>query len=183
MSDITSESQSNSSSQRSKPKCRKNKVAAHAPFSRRTFRILSLNIEGHSTSKANLLCQLDADVFCLQEMDQSDQQKRPRIPGMVIVAEVPDQYHGTAIITKPAINIISALSEKINGIDVVQSVTEIFHIIRVYKPPTTPFNLPDIPAKPLHVLFLGDVNFHSPRWCGEFLEVRYVALLSCRSSQ
>ena len=65
---------------------------------------MSINIEGLSSAKqqlvGNLCPEIDCDVLCLPETHRGQQQYRPRIPGMKLVAERPHEQYGSAVFTK-----------------------------------------------------------------------------------
>jgi len=65
------------------------------------FTVLTLNIEGLSACKSELLATLctetQCDVLCLQETHRDETNIRPRIPGMNLIIEIPNALYGSPI--------------------------------------------------------------------------------------
>ncbi len=127
------------------------------------FRVLSLNAEGISTTKAEILTNLDTDIICLQETHKDT--VPPRMPGMHLAIHHPSPVHGSAIYTSDGSVIKSSTDLSEGGLEILQVDTEHLNIIAVYKPPATPFAWPDT----LHLsnkasLVTGDFNSHSTTW-------------------
>lgn len=78
----------------------------------KAFKTISINIEGISDSKEELLAELckstACDVLCIQETHRAVQDKRPTISGMQSVIERPHGKYASAIFVRPDLNIISA---------------------------------------------------------------------------
>lgn len=74
--------------------------------------ILSQNIEGFSTNKGELLAILcdenDCDILCGQETHRDRASSRPKIPGMILIKEIPSDTYGSAVFSKPLLIIESA---------------------------------------------------------------------------
>jgi len=73
--------------------------------------IISINIEGLTPEKENILAELcktsRCEVLCLQETHRDTNHRRPKINGMRLVVERPHSKYGKAIFTKPDLDIIS----------------------------------------------------------------------------
>jgi len=112
----------------------------------KAFKTISINIEGLSDSKEELLSELckftACDELCVQETYRS-LHNRSKISGMQPVIKRPHGKYGSAIFVREDLNIISAkLSEeldiKIQTIEI-QNCT----ITSTYKPHVTPFAFHD----------------------------------------
>ena len=66
--------------------------------------VISVNIEGFSTVKQQILAELcsnlHCDVLCLLETHRGSNSNRPSIPGMVFACERPHDQYGSAIFAK-----------------------------------------------------------------------------------
>lgn len=127
------------------------------------YRVLSLNAEGMSTTKSEILANLDSDIICLQETHRDPMP--PRIPGMHLIIHHPSPIHGSAIYARDKSAIKSSADFSEGGIEILQVGTVHFKITCVYKPPATPFRWPQT----LHLndetnLVVGDFNSHSTTW-------------------
>jgi exonuclease III len=65
------------------------------------FNVITLNIEGFSVIKGELLAHLcekeKCEVLCVQETHRDKVSPRPKIPGMNLVIELPHPKYGSAI--------------------------------------------------------------------------------------
>ncbi|KAL4154014.1 hypothetical protein QTP88_001847 [Uroleucon formosanum] len=136
----------------------------------KVFKTISINIEGISDSKEELLAEMckstACDVLCIQETHRAAQDKRPTISGMQSVIERPHVKYGSAIFVRPDLNIISAnLSEEMD-IEILTIEIQNCTITSIYKPPTIPFafNDPGNFNNQRTQIVVGDFNSHSTTW-------------------
>ncbi len=127
------------------------------------YRVLSLSAEGMSTTKSEILANLDSDIICLQETHRDSMP--PGVPGMHLIIHHPSPIHGSAIYAQDKSAIKSSADFSEGGIEILQVGTVHFKITCVYKPPATPFRW----SQTLHLndetnLVVGDFNSHSTTW-------------------
>ena len=71
--------------------------------------LISLNTEGFSRKKANILSSLcrvnDCAVLLLQETHRRPTRNRPKIPGLNLIVERPHDQYGSAIYVKPGLDV------------------------------------------------------------------------------
>lgn len=72
------------------------------PFSGSTMTMISINIEGLTPEKENILAELcktsECEVLCLQETHRETNHRRPKINGMRLVVERPHSKYGKCYI-------------------------------------------------------------------------------------
>ena len=136
----------------------------------KAFKTISINIEGLSDSKEELLAELckstACDALCIQETHRAAQNKRPTISGMKPVIERPHGKYGSAIFVRPDLNIISANVSEENDIEILTIEIQNCTITSIYKPPTTPFAFKDpgnFNNQRIQIV-VGDFNSHSTTW-------------------
>ena len=75
--------------------------AVHSQSPSVAMSVISANVEGLTASKACILSVMCKEQYCqcpcIQETHQSKGQARPRIPGIVLVAERPHNTHGSSV--------------------------------------------------------------------------------------
>ncbi|XP_050066097.1 uncharacterized protein LOC126555181 [Aphis gossypii] len=136
----------------------------------KAFKTISINIEGISDSKEELLAELckstACDVLCIQETHRAVQDKRPTISGMQSVIERPHGKYGSAIFVRPDLNIISANLTEETDIEILTIEIQNCTITSIYKPPTIPFafNDPGNFNNQRTQIVVGDFNSHSTTW-------------------
>nr|XP_060616102.1 uncharacterized protein LOC132765855 [Anolis sagrei ordinatus] len=139
-------------------------------FSGPTMTIISINIEGMSAAKEQLLYELcrdkKCDVLCVQETHRDERQKRPKVPGMVLVAERPHAQYGSAVFVKPGLQVSSAHNTEENNIEVLTVELNNITITSVYKPPNEDFcfSSPENFDRHQRAVVIGDFNSHSHVW-------------------
>lgn len=139
-------------------------------FSEPTLTVISVNIEGMSPSKQQLLHELcreqKCDVLCIQETHRDTQQRRPKVPGLQLAAEIPHAKHGSAIFVKPGIHILSVHCTHQYNIEIITLELSNCVITSVYKPPSEKFSF--APPKNFDSqrmsIVIGDFNSHSHAW-------------------
>ena len=108
--------------------------------------VISANVERLTASKASILSVMCKEqhchCLCLQETHRSKDQRRPRIPGMALVAERPHNKHGSSVFIRDGlkVNNISLCEEGNVELITVELSDVIVH--SMYKPPPEPFRLP-----------------------------------------
>lgn len=131
--------------------------------------ILSFNIEGFSSAKANIISATakEYDLMCLKETHKALTYSRPTIPGQTLVAEIRHKQYGSAVFTRPGLQIeqIHTQSSDTNIECITISLKDIM-IMAVYKPPASEFLIPIPPTRchRTHQIYVGDFNSHSPPW-------------------
>lgn len=136
----------------------------------KAFKTISINIEGISDSKEELLAELckstACDVLCIQETHRAAQDKRPTISGMQSVIERPHGKYDSAIFVRPDLNIISANFTEEMDIEILTIEIQNCTITSIYKPPTIPFafNDPGNFNNQRTQIVVGDFNSHSTTW-------------------
>jgi len=92
------------------------------PFSGPALITVSINIEGISSDKDDILAQLcketSCDVLCIQEMHKGNESKTPKINGIKLAAIRSHTKYGSAIFPKPSIEIMSSEMTEVNDIEV-----------------------------------------------------------------
>ena len=76
----------------------------HGPLSEPALIVTSINIEGMSAAKQQLLTELcekqKCDVLCVQETHRGLKAIRPNIRGMSLLSEIPHEQYGSAIFVR-----------------------------------------------------------------------------------
>ncbi|KAL4104978.1 hypothetical protein QTP88_020253 [Uroleucon formosanum] len=131
---------------------------------------ISINIEGISPNKEDILAQLcketSCNVLCIQETHRGNESRTPKISGMRLAAIRSHKKYGSAIFTKPSIDIISSEMTEVDDIEIITIDLGKCTVKSVYKPPNSPFKFhkPKNFAAPNVRIFLGDFNCHSTSW-------------------
>jgi len=104
---------------------------------------MSINIEGLSSPKELLLPELCVEwkchILCIQKTHRGINDNRPKINGIQIALELPHIKYGSAIFTKPNLDIKSVGSSQINNIEIITIELTNCSITSVYKPPAQPY--------------------------------------------
>ena len=132
--------------------------------------VISINIEGFSTAKQQILAELcsnlHCDVLCIQETHRGSDNIRPSIPGMVFANERPHNQYGSAIFVKASSVIESTSVSAEDDIEVLTVELSNIAVTSVYKPPAAAFVFPQSArqtnGKPQ--IIIGDFNSHSTQW-------------------
>lgn len=132
--------------------------------------VISVNIEGFSSAKQNILAKLcskqQCDVLCLQETHRGSENNRPTIPGMALAIERPHRQYGSAVFVKAGLVIKATSMSEDHDIEVLSAELSSVVVTSVYKPPPVDFMFPQ-PASQIHSkpqIFIGDFNSHSTQW-------------------
>lgn len=142
------------------------------PLSRPALTIVSINIEGITRVKEELLSTIfkstSCDIMCVQETHRNQTLNAPSIPGMKLAAIRHHRKHGSAIFTKPNMTIQSVKIYEQNDIEFITVHLPNISVSSIYKPPNSPFIAPSLKSedslqhKPNIVI--GDFNSHSSSW-------------------
>jgi len=146
----------------------------------KVFKTISINIEGLSDSKEELLaelcmnaceyvvlcsnaCKSTCDVLCIQKTHRALHNNRPKISGIQPVIERPHDKYGSAIFVRPNLNIISVKLSKELNIEILSIEIQNCTITSIYKPSATPFAFHD-PGNfnnKITQIVVGDFNNHN----------------------
>ncbi|XP_071483046.1 uncharacterized protein [Diadema antillarum] len=131
--------------------------------------VLSFDVEGTSTAKQELLgdicVQKQCQVLCLQETHRGQDDNRPRVPVMKLVAERPHDKYGSAIFVKTGTHVRSTAVYAENNIEVITLILDDVSVTSAYKPPMQVFQLPPgLVGQHRNEILIGDFNCHSSRW-------------------
>ena len=135
------------------------------PFSGPALSTVSINIEGYSQAKAEIVSTFahgyDIIKLCMQETHIGPEHCRASIHGMELIAETRHRQYGSAVFAKPTLNIEEVHTEVTDSqIELVTVSLAKIKITSVYKPPSGEFEWPSLPERrrrPLH-LVIGDFN-------------------------
>ena len=109
--------------------------------------MISANIEGLSAVKASMLSYLckeqNCHCLCLQETFRGEENARPRILGMTLVAECPHDKYGSVIFIRDNLKMKSISVTAANHVVVITTELPDLVVHSVYKPPIDQFVLPD----------------------------------------
>lgn len=139
-------------------------------FSRPTLYVSSVNIEGLSSNKENLLEEMcinnNCDVLVIQETHRDESSRRPNLRNMKLVLERPHPKYGSAIFTKPNLNIVSVDKTEDNNVEILTIELDKCAITSIYKPPNVDFQFkePNNFRRNKHHILIGDFNCHSSNW-------------------
>eukprot|EP00057_Strongylocentrotus_purpuratus_P005102 XP_003730216.1 PREDICTED: RNA-directed DNA polymerase from mobile element jockey-like [Strongylocentrotus purpuratus] len=142
----------------------------HASSSGRKVTVVSINTEGFSTAKQQLIGKLckenDCVALCLQETHRGHQHIRPRIPGMKLAIERPHEKYGSAIFVRKNVIIDQTSLTEEDNIEVLAVNMGKLSVTSVYKPPgsTFAFTEPQSFDYDLVNVIIGDFNSHSTSW-------------------
>jgi len=146
---------------------KKNQSDIKRPFSGPALTIMSINIEGISPNKEEILAELcrahSCDVICLKEIHRDKDMKTPRINGMKLAALRPHRKYDSAIFVKPNIQVTSSETTETNDIKVLTVDLGKYSVTSVYKPPSSTFvlNQPKNFNNHKIKIMVGDFNCHS----------------------
>ena len=101
-----------------------------------------------------------------EETHRGEARKRPVVPGMKTMIEIPHDRHGSVIFAAPGLEIVSVASTNLNGVEILIVALTGCTVTSVYKPPSIHFHFSspvNFYSKPLSVV-IGDFNSHSQTW-------------------
>ena len=142
--------------------------AVHSQSPSGAMTVISANVEGLSPNKASILSELckiqHCYCRCLQETHRAKYQAMPKIPCMTVVAERPNNKHGTSDFVRNGlkVNSISVCEEANVEFITVELPGVVVHSL--YKPPPEPFLLPPLGQRIKPHIVIGDFNSHSTLW-------------------
>ena len=130
--------------------------------------VISLSIEGLSAAKEDLIAKMcfkyKCSVLCLQETHWGPQSYRPKVNGMICIAELPHDKYGSAIFVKEGTTVESIYTDDQNNIETLSVDLGSIVITSVYKPPATPFKLQPLFKPHKNRIVIGDFNSHNTQW-------------------
>lgn len=136
------------------------------------LKILQLNIEGVSRSKADYLLKIlndhSVDVVLLQEThcaDETQLRNRCKLPGFALAAATYHTTYGTATYVRNNIEAVNNMvSTTVGNMYVTRIKISNMEIINLYKPPAQAWN--DNTIRDIHhpAIIMGDFNCHSTQW-------------------
>lgn len=142
-----------------------------SPLSKSALCVVSINIEGFSQDKSEILSELcrstRCDILCVQETHRDTSQSRPQVPGLTLIAEICHPKHGNAVFAAPGVSIVSINKHtSLNAIEVITVETDNCPVTSLYKPPGTPFQFdaPDNFSNQATKIVIGDFISHSTTW-------------------
>ena len=116
----------------------------HGPLSEPALTVTSINIEGMSAAKQQLLAELcekqKCDDLCVQETHRGLKAIRPKIRGMSLVAEIPHEQYGSAIFVRNNCICDSTSTPNTNNVEIIQAQLNKLTVTSVYKPPNEQFS-------------------------------------------
>ena len=130
--------------------------------------VMSVNIEGLSSAKQQILAELCAnhkcDVLCMKETDRGPGAVRPRVSGMNLVAEIAHEQHGSVLFIRDSCTCESTSTSITDNIEIIQAILNGVSVNSYYKPPNQVFdfrsNTTDTPLQ----MIIGDFNSHITEW-------------------
>ena len=103
--------------------------------------VMSVNIEGLSSTKQQLLAELCAnhkcDVLCMQETHRDPGTVRPRVHGTNLVAEIAHAQYGSPLFIRDSCTCESTSTSSTGDIEVIQETLNGVTVNSYYKPPLT----------------------------------------------
>lgn len=141
----------------------------HSPASGPALTVVSINIEGFSRCKADILATMANrfDLLCMQETHIGPAQHRPTITGMKLIAEIRHRQYGSAVFSRPNLKIEEVYTHTTEGdMETITIALSNVSVTSVYKPPPSPFlytELPERCKRKFHIS-IGDFNAHSTLW-------------------
>ena len=138
------------------------------PLSEQELTVTSINIEGMSAAKQQLLAELcekqKCDVLCVQEIHRGLNAIRPNIRGMSLVAEMPHEQYGSAIFVRNNCICDSTSTSNTNNVEIIQAQLNKLTVTSVYKPPNEQFSFGSNLASTQMNVVIGDFNSHGVEW-------------------
>ena len=153
---------------RNRKKCHRQGDIQSWLFSKPSMTVISLNIEGLSAAKEDLIAKMcfkhKCIVLCLQKNHCGPQSYRSRVNEMTCIAELPHDKYGSVIFVKEGTTVESIHTVNQNNIEIFSVDLGSIVITSVYKPPATPFKLPPLFKPHKNRIVVGDFNSHNTQW-------------------
>ena len=148
---------------RQNPRCQQ-----HGPSIEPALMVMSINIEGLSSVKQQIMAELcvkyKCDVLCMQETHRSNKAIRPRINGMELVAEIPHDKYGSAVFVSKNYTCESTSVSSTDNIEIIQVQLSGVSVTSFYKPPNEQFEFSCNTTQTSTQVIIGDFNSHSTQW-------------------
>ncbi|KAI4825603.1 hypothetical protein KUCAC02_021283 [Chaenocephalus aceratus] len=137
----------------------------YLPLSGPALSIVSINIEGFSGCKAEILATMANrfDILCMQET-HIGLQNTTYHPWNELVAETRHRQYGSAVFSRPNLKIEEVGTHTTEGnMKTITVALPNVSVTSVYKPPATPFLYTELPerCKRRFHISIGDFNAHS----------------------
>ncbi|KAH1026607.1 hypothetical protein HUJ05_000247 [Dendroctonus ponderosae] len=139
-------------------------------FSEPTLTIISINIEGITKNKQDILSQLcqttNCNILCIQEAHRDENSIRPDVTGMNLSIEAPHNKYGSAIFTKPSLAISSVAKNIQDDIETLTVEIGKLTVTSIYKPPRKEYRFSqtnNFQTKNTKFV-IGDFNSHHSGW-------------------
>ena len=130
--------------------------------------VISLNVEGLSTAKEDLIAKMcykhKCSVLCLQETHRGPQSRRLKVNGMTCIVKLSHDQYRSAIFVKEGTTMESIHTHDQSNIKTLFVDFGSIVITSVYKPPVTPFKLPPLFQLQKNRIVNGGFNSHSIQW-------------------
>ena len=137
-------------------------------FSKPSMTVISLNIEGLSAAKEDLIAKMcfkhKCSVLCLQETHRGPQSHRPKVNGMTCIVALPHDKYGSTIFVKEGTTVKSIHTDDQNNIETLSVDLGRIVITSVYKPPAAPFKLPPLLQPHKNRIVIRDFNSNNIQW-------------------
>ena len=136
------------------------------PFSGLAFKVITFNTKGLSSEKEHLLgkiaCDQQQHAICLQETHPGPNQSRPKIAGMTLVAERPQEKYRSTVLVKDGLTVTSTLTSEENDNEIITVWLGDIAVTNVYKPPDITYAFPSgMTALNAHLwVVISDFNAH-----------------------
>ena len=148
---------------RQNPRCQQ-----HGPSIEPALMVMSINIEGLSSVKQQIMAELcvkyKCDVLCMQETHRSNKAIRPRINGMELVAEIPHDKYGSTVFVSKNYTCESTSVSSTDNIEIIQVQLSGVSVTSFYKPPNEQFEFSCNTTQTSTQVIIGDFNSHSTQW-------------------
>ena len=149
--------------------------------------VISSNMESLTASKASILSEMykreRCHCLCLKETHRPTNLSRPKISGMLLVAERPHNKYGSAIHIREGLKVGNVYERVQGNVELVTIVMFGVVVHSVYKPPNDQFVLPALGHTDLPHLVIGDFNSHSTTWGYDTTSLHLEASRTCVRSQ
>ena len=142
--------------------------AIHSQSSSDVLIEIFVNIEGLTANKTSLLSELCNDKHyhcpCLQETHIANDQARPSIPGMALVAERPHNKYGSSVLVRYGMKVNSIYVCEEDNVKFITVELPGVVVHSVYKSPAEQFLFSPLEGRNISHIVIGDFNSHTTLW-------------------